>query len=73
MTGGTQVAAPMTGIVYKLAVSPGAMVAAGEEVVILESMKMHIPVAAPVNGQVQEVRVKEGDFVEEGDVLLVLG
>jgi len=49
------------------------MVAAGEEVVILESMKMHIPVAAPVNGQVQEVRVKEGDFVEEGDVLLVLG
>lgn len=73
MSGGTAVAAPMTGVVYKLAVQPGAAVAAGDEVVILESMKMHIPVPAPVDGRVQDVRVKEGDFVEEGDILLVLG
>ena len=70
---GTQVAAPMTGVVYKLAVEAGATVSAGEEVLVLESMKMHVPVAAPVGGQVREIRVKEGDFVEEGDVLLVVG
>ncbi len=73
MTNAVEVAAPMTGVVYKLSVAAGATVAEGDDVVVLESMKMHIPVAAPKSGQVQEVRVKEGDFVQEGDVLFVLG
>ena len=40
---------------------------------VLESMKMEIPVEAPRAGRVAEVRVSEGDAVEEGDVLAVLG
>lgn len=63
----------MTGIVHQLAVSAGATVAEGDGVIVLESMKMHVPVPAPRAGQVQEIRVKEGDFVQEGDVLFVLG
>ena len=59
----TEVTAPMTGIVYQLPVAAGATVAEGDGVVVLESMKMHVPVTAPKAGQVQEIRVKEGDFV----------
>lgn len=69
----TEVTAPMTGIVHQLNVTPGAAVAEGDAVVVLESMKMHIPVPAPRAGTVQEIRVKEGDFVEEGAVLFVIG
>lgn len=69
----TEVASPMTGVVYKVAVSPGEAVAQGTEVVIIESMKMHVPVPAPAAGTLREVKVKEGDFVEEGAVLFVLG
>lgn len=68
----TEVTAPMTGVVYQLPVAAGAIVAEGDGVVVLESMKMHVPVPAPKAGQVREIRVKEGDFVEEGDVLFVL-
>lgn len=68
----TEVTAPMTGVVYQLPVAPGANVSEGDGVVILESMKMHVPVPAPKAGTVQEIRVKQGDFVEEGDVLFVL-
>ncbi len=69
----TEVTAPMTGIVHQLTVAAGATVAEGDGVVVLESMKMHVPVPAPGPARVQEIRVKEGDFVEEGDVLFVLG
>lgn len=68
----TEVVAPMTGVIYKLPVAQGEVVAEGSEVVIIESMKMHVPVAAPKQGTVHEIRVKEGDFVEEGAVLVVL-
>lgn len=69
----TEVASPMTGVVFKLPVAVGEAVEAGAEVVIIESMKMHVPVPAPRAGTVREVRVNEGDFVEEGAVLFVLG
>lgn len=69
----TEVTAPMTGVVYQVPVAEGDTVAEGDGVVVLESMKMHVPVPAPRGGQVQEIRVKQGDFVEEGDVLFVLG
>lgn len=51
---------------------PGDTVQAGEEVVVLESMKMEMPIPALVGGTVREVRVQSGDVVQEDDVLVVL-
>lgn len=67
-----RVAASMAGTVWKVLVQPGQAVAAGQDVVILESMKMEIPIAAEDGGTVRAVRVREGDFVNDGDVLLEL-
>lgn len=53
-------------------VAPGDKVAVGDEVVLLESMKMEIPVLAERPGTVTAVKVASGDVVQEGDVLLVL-
>ena len=58
--------------VWQVVVEVGATVAEGDELVILESMKMEIPVTAPVGGTVAEVRVKPEDQVQEGDVLVVI-
>ena len=62
----------ITGVVRKLEVSPGAQVAEGDDLMILESMKMEIPVPAPVAGRVRSIAVSEGDSVEEDQVLAVL-
>ncbi|PYM66435.1 MAG: acetyl-CoA carboxylase biotin carboxyl carrier protein subunit [Candidatus Rokuibacteriota bacterium] len=51
---------------------PGERVAAGDAVIVLESMKMEIPVEAPRAGAVKEIRVQEGQTVQEGDVVAVL-
>ena len=51
---------------------PGDTVAEGDALVILESMKMEIPVETPVSGTVREVRVVEGGVVQEGDVIAVV-
>lgn len=53
-------------------VAPGDKIAVGDEVVLLESMKMEIPVLAERPGTVTAVKVASGDVVQEGDVLLVL-
>ena len=68
-----EVRAEIAANVWQVLVEPGAAVAEGDELVILESMKMEIPVAAPSSGTVSEVRVKAEDQVQEGDVLVVLG
>jgi acetyl-CoA carboxylase biotin carboxyl carrier protein len=68
-----EVRAEIAANVWQVLVEPGAAVAEGDELVILESMKMEIPVAAPSSGTVSEVRVKPEDQVQEGDVLVVLG
>ena len=47
----------------------GDNVTSGDDIVILESMKMEIPIAADADGRIAEVLVNEGDFVNEGDVL----
>ncbi len=65
-----EVVALMAGNVWKIVVQVGDVVEEGQDVVILESMKMEIPVASQVGGVVKSIRVQEGDFVNEGDVLI---
>ena len=60
------------GSVWKVKTAPGAEVAEEDELLILESMNMEIPVTATRSGTVKEVRVKEGEVVKEGQVLVVL-
>lgn len=67
-----QLKATMAGSVFKVNVKAGDNVAAGDTVIVLESMKMEIPVDAEVAGEVAEVNVQEGDFVNEHDVLVTL-
>ncbi|SFJ05137.1 acetyl-CoA carboxylase biotin carboxyl carrier protein [Thermoflavimicrobium dichotomicum] len=62
----------MTGTVWKVLVRPGDQVEAGQEVVILESMKMEIPIQSDYTGVVKDVKVEEGSFVSDGDVLVEL-
>jgi acetyl-CoA carboxylase biotin carboxyl carrier protein len=64
--------AHITGTVWKIEVKVGQQVSEGQTVVILESMKMEMPVEAPAAGVVRELRVKEGEPVAEGAVLAVL-
>ncbi|KZM54076.1 MAG: acetyl-CoA carboxylase biotin carboxyl carrier protein subunit [Bacillaceae bacterium] len=65
-----QIVAIMAGNVWKIVVSVGENIEKGQDVVILESMKMEIPIAAEASGIVKEIHVREGDFVNEGDILL---
>jgi acetyl-CoA carboxylase biotin carboxyl carrier protein len=66
------VEAHITGTVWKIEVGMGDQVDEGDTVVILESMKMEMPVEAEDPGKVAEIRVEEGQSVSEGDVLVVL-
>ena len=66
------VVAEMVANVMKVAVAPGDEVAAGDAVVLLESMKMEIPVLTEHAGRVSAVKVSPGDVVQEGDVLISL-
>ena len=66
------VPAHITGTVWKIEKKPGEAVSAGDVLVILESMKMEMPVEAPEDGRVAEIRCKETQPVSEGDVLVVL-
>ncbi|HZJ55157.1 MAG TPA: acetyl-CoA carboxylase biotin carboxyl carrier protein subunit [Myxococcaceae bacterium] len=66
------VPAHITGTVWKVEVSVGQKVAAGDVLVILESMKMEMPVEAPEAGTVKEIRCQPSQPVNEGDVLVVL-
>ncbi|MGO9830047.1 MAG: acetyl-CoA carboxylase biotin carboxyl carrier protein subunit [Myxococcaceae bacterium] len=68
----SDVAAHITGTVWKVEVLVGQKVAAGEVLVILESMKMEMPIEAPDAGTVKEVRCAPAQAVNEGDVLVVL-
>ncbi|BDG35667.1 acetyl-CoA carboxylase biotin carboxyl carrier protein subunit [Parageobacillus sp. VR-IP] len=68
----SQVVASMAGSVWKIVVAVGDQVEEGQDVIILESMKMEIPIAAESSGVVKQINVQEGDFVNEGDVLLEL-
>jgi acetyl-CoA carboxylase biotin carboxyl carrier protein len=67
-----EVEAHITGTVWKIEVEVGDVVEEGDSVVILESMKMEMPVEAEDSGVVKEIRCHEGQAVSEGDVLIVL-
>ena len=67
-----EVRAEMVANVWKVLVAAGDSVEDGDTLVILESMKMEIPVIAESSGTVAELRVAEGDVVQEGDIIAVL-
>lgn len=67
-----EVKANMTGNVWKVTVNQGDKVEAGQEVVILESMKMEIPIEAETSGNIKQLKVAEGDFVNEGDIIAII-
>jgi acetyl-CoA carboxylase biotin carboxyl carrier protein len=60
----------MAGVVLEFLVKPGEKVAVDQDVVMLESMKMLIPIQSIVDGVVKTIKVNEGDFVDDGDVLM---
>jgi acetyl-CoA carboxylase biotin carboxyl carrier protein len=68
----TPVAAHITGTVWKIEVKVGDTVTEGQTLVILESMKMEMPLEAPGAGKVEQIHVKEAQAVNEGDVLVTL-
>ncbi|MFD1037864.1 acetyl-CoA carboxylase biotin carboxyl carrier protein subunit [Virgibacillus byunsanensis] len=68
-----EIKATMAGSVWKITVSEGEEVKDGQDIVILESMKMEIPIATETGGTVKELKVAEGDFVNEGDVIAIVG
>ena len=66
------VKAHITGVVFQITSKAGDVLAAGDPVIVLESMKMEIPVEAPRAGTVREITVAEGQTVQEGDTVAVL-
>jgi acetyl-CoA carboxylase biotin carboxyl carrier protein len=68
----SNVLSTVSGTVIAILVQEGTPVGASDDVVLIESMKMEIPVAADAAGVVREVRVAPGDVVAEGQVLVVL-
>jgi len=60
----------MAGVVLEFLVKPGDKITVDQDVVMLESMKMQIPIQSTVDGVVRTIKVNEGDFVDDGEVLI---
>jgi acetyl-CoA carboxylase biotin carboxyl carrier protein len=60
----------MAGVVLEFLVTLGEKISVDQDVVMLESMKMQIPIQSTVDGVVKTIKVNEGDFVDDGDVLI---
>lgn len=69
----TQIISTMAGTVFQVLVTVGDTVNEGQDVVVLESMKMEVPVSSDVSGTVTKITIQPGDFVNEGDILVELG
>ncbi|MEN6468507.1 MAG: acetyl-CoA carboxylase biotin carboxyl carrier protein subunit [Smithella sp.] len=67
-----EIKAPMPGKIASITVSVGSQVQEEEEVIIMDAMKMEIPVYAPGAGTIKEILVKAGDSVTEGQLLVTL-
>ena len=68
----TEVKAELVGNLWKIVAEVGQQVAEDDTIMILESMKMEIPILAPVAGTVKEILVKEGEVVQEGQTVAVI-
>jgi acetyl-CoA carboxylase biotin carboxyl carrier protein len=68
-----EIEAHITGTVWKIEVAVGDSVGEEDPLIILESMKMEIPLLAPRAGIVKEILVTEGEAIDEGDVAVILG
>ncbi len=68
----SEVTAPMAGKVIDVKVNVGDTVSEDDELVILEAMKMEMPIVAPTSGKVKEIKCKKGDSVGADDVLVVI-
>jgi acetyl-CoA carboxylase biotin carboxyl carrier protein len=69
----SDIVAPMGGKIIDVKVKVGDVVSENDEVIILEAMKMELPIVATASGRVNEIRCKKGDGVEAEAVLIVLG
>lgn len=67
-----EIKATMAGNVWKVNVNIGDKVSEGDDIVILESMKMEIPVTSQVSGIVKDIKVNEGDFINEEEVIALI-
>ena len=67
-----EVPSEISGAVWKILVATGDTVAEGDILMILESMKMEIPLMAPEGGVIEDIRVAEGENLKEGDIAVVL-
>jgi acetyl-CoA carboxylase biotin carboxyl carrier protein len=67
-----EIRAEMVANVWKVVKAAGETIEEGDTIVILESMKMEIPVVAETDGVLQELAVNEGDVVQEGDLIAVI-
>lgn len=70
--GRLKVTAEVTGTIWKIEATPGAEVAQDETIMLVESMKMEIPVTATDTGRLLEILVKEGELVEEGQTVAII-
>ena len=68
----SEVTAPMAGKIIDVKVEVGDMVNEDDELLILEAMKMEMPIVAPTSGKVKEIKCKKGDAVVADDVLVVI-
>ncbi len=68
----TDISAPMPGKICEVKVNPGDAVIEDQEVLVLEAMKMEMPIVATAAGTVKSVNCSEGDAVQGGDVLVVI-
>ncbi len=67
-----EVVSSVTGVVFEVAVAEGGLVAAGDTLLVVESMKMEIPVAAPSAGRIARILVAAGDGVDEGQPVAII-
>jgi len=67
-----EIKAPMPGKISGISVSNGSQVQEDDEVIIMDAMKMEIPVYAPGTGTIKEIKVKVGDSVNDGQVLAII-
>lgn len=67
-----EIKAPMTGKIISIVVNVGDEVKTEDEIIIMDAMKMEIPVYAPADGVIKEIKVKEGDSVKTDQILMIL-